>query len=60
MKRLMDVQPFHGLKYEGTTYDCGDKVGFLSANVAFALERPDLSDGFRAALKRIIAEHGDL
>ena len=60
MIRLMASQPFWGVKYHGTTYDCGDKVGFLSANVAFALERPDLSDGFRAALKRIIAEHGDL
>ena len=37
MIRLMATQPFHGLKYKGTTYDCGDKIGFLSANVAFAL-----------------------
>jgi UTP--glucose-1-phosphate uridylyltransferase len=54
MIRLMARQPFHGIKYRGTTYDCGDKVGFLSANVAFALERPDLAPGFRAALRRIL------
>ncbi|WP_395686200.1 UTP--glucose-1-phosphate uridylyltransferase GalU [Aestuariivirga sp.] len=54
MIRLMARQPFHGLKYNGTTYDCGDKVGFLSANVAFALDRPDLAPGFRAALRRIL------
>ncbi len=54
MIRLMARQPFYGLKYEGTTYDCGDKVGFLSANVAFALERPDIAPGFRMALKKIL------
>ncbi|MCB1377236.1 MAG: UTP--glucose-1-phosphate uridylyltransferase GalU [Alphaproteobacteria bacterium] len=58
MIRLMASQRFWGLKYNGTTYDCGDKVGFLSANVAFALERPDLNEGFKAALKKILAEHG--
>jgi UTP--glucose-1-phosphate uridylyltransferase len=60
MIRLMGRQPFSGVKYEGTTYDCGDKIGFLSANVAFALERADLGEGFKAALKKIIAEHGGL
>jgi UTP--glucose-1-phosphate uridylyltransferase len=54
MIRLMGRQPFHGVKYHGTTYDCGDKVGFLAANVAFALERPDISPGFRAALKTLL------
>lgn len=60
MIRLMDKQPFYGVKYEGTTYDCGDKIGFLAANVAFALEREDLGAGFRAALKRILDERGGL
>lgn len=60
MIRLMASQPFWGLKYEGTTYDCGDKVGFLAANVAFALDRPDLSEGFRAALKKILDGRGGL
>lgn len=60
MMRLMKQQPFHGVKYAGTTYDCGDKIGFLAANVAFALERQDLGDGFRAALKRILDARGGL
>jgi UTP--glucose-1-phosphate uridylyltransferase len=60
MMRLMAQQPFYGVKYAGTTYDCGDKVGFLAANVAFALERQDVGDGFRAALKRILDSHGGL
>lgn len=60
MIRLMGRQPFHGLKYRGTTYDCGDKVGFLAANVAFALDRPDVGPGFRAALKKILEDKGGL
>ena len=60
MIRLMASQPFWGVKYEGTTYDCGDKIGFLSANVAFALERDDLGPAFRAALRRIIDAHGGI
>jgi UTP--glucose-1-phosphate uridylyltransferase len=60
MIRLMARRPFHGLQYRGTTYDCGDKVGFLAANVALAFERPDVGPGFRAALKKILAERGEL
>ena len=56
MIRLMAQQPFHGVKYNGTTYDCGDKVGFLAANVAFALERTDVGPGFRDALRKILAD----
>ncbi len=40
MARLIGTQPFHGLRFQGTRYDCGDRVGFLEANIAFALERP--------------------
>ena len=58
MIRLMATQPFHGLKYKGTTYDCGDKIGFLSANVAFALEHEVLGPAFRMALEQNIAAHG--
>jgi UTP--glucose-1-phosphate uridylyltransferase len=58
MIRLMARQPFHGLAYEGTSYDCGDKLGFLAANVVYGLERNDLGPGFRLALQKIIADHG--
>ena len=58
MIRLMARQPFHGLVYEGTSYDCGDKLGFLAANVAYGLERGDLGPGFRTVLQKIIADHG--
>lgn len=58
MIALSAKQKFYGLRFNGKTYDCGDKVGFLSANVAFALEREDLNADFRASLKSIIARHG--
>ena len=46
MIRLMKEQPFFGMKYEGRTYDTGSKIGFLMANVAYALEREELSADF--------------
>jgi UTP--glucose-1-phosphate uridylyltransferase len=48
-------QPFHGYRFEGKRYDCGDKVGFLEANIAFALRRPDMKVQLRAALEALLA-----
>ena len=50
MAKLIGRQPFHGLRYQGRRFDCGDKVGFLEAQIAFALKRPDLADAVRAFL----------
>jgi len=44
MARLIGRSPFHGYRFEGRRFDCGDKAGFLEANVAFALARTDLRD----------------
>lgn len=54
MARLMAVESFHALEYDGVTYDCGDKIGLLRANVAFALKRPDLADAARAAILKLL------
>jgi UTP--glucose-1-phosphate uridylyltransferase len=54
MSRLIGKQPFHGLRYSGTRYDCGDKVGFIEANVAFALAHSEMGDAVRTALKKIV------
>lgn len=54
MKRLLQTQPFFALKYEGQTFDCGSKLGFLLANVAYALDREDLRDTFAAELKKLL------
>jgi UTP--glucose-1-phosphate uridylyltransferase len=60
MIRLMAEDRFFGLKFEGRTYDCGDKVGFLAANVAYALEREDIGPAFRETLKEILKANGGL
>jgi UTP--glucose-1-phosphate uridylyltransferase len=54
MKALSETRPFHGVRFDGKTYDTGSKVGFLAANVAFALARPDIAPMFRTELKRIV------
>ena len=46
--------PFHGVRFKGERFDCGDKVGFLAANVAFALKRPDMEDRVREALGSLL------
>jgi len=57
MIRLHEDQPFHGLPYKGTAYDCGEKIGFLCANTAYALARDDIGEEFRQALIKILHEH---
>jgi len=52
MARLIGAQPFHGVRYEGRRFDCGDKAGWLEAQLAFALRRPDLAAAVRAFLPR--------
>jgi UTP--glucose-1-phosphate uridylyltransferase len=54
MAGLMKRQAFHALEYDGTTYDCGDKIGLLRANVAFALRRPELADAARKAIEELL------
>ena len=54
MADLMADQAFHALEYDGITYDCGDKLGLLRANVAYALKRPDLAEGARGMLKDLL------
>ncbi len=51
MAKMIGNAPFHGLKFEGKRFDCGDKVGFLEAQIAFALARPDLGPAVREFLK---------
>ena len=52
MAKMIGHIPFHGLRYEGERFDCGDKAGFLEAQIAFALQRPDLRDAVRTFLKK--------
>lgn len=54
MQVLIKQQSFTGVKYDGRVFDCGSKIGFLTANVVFALDRPDLADDFRREVKAAI------
>ena len=51
MAKTLGTVPFHGLRFQGKRFDCGSKAGFIEANVAFALDRPDMAEAVRAALK---------
>jgi UTP--glucose-1-phosphate uridylyltransferase len=54
MIALVAEQAFHGVKFEGETFDCGDKLGFLMANVAYGLAHEDIGPAFRHALQNIL------
>jgi UTP--glucose-1-phosphate uridylyltransferase len=54
MIELSRTQPFYGLKFDGRSFDCGSKVGFLAANVSYALAREDIAPGFRDEIKKIL------
>jgi UTP--glucose-1-phosphate uridylyltransferase len=56
MAKLMAKQPFFALEYEGVTYDCGDKLGWLRANVALALKRPDLGEKARVMIEALLSK----
>ena len=53
LKHLLRSRPVYGLKFEGTRFDAGDKLGFLEATVEFALKRHDLGNAFREYLRHL-------
>jgi UTP--glucose-1-phosphate uridylyltransferase len=54
MVSLMKKQAFHGLRYNGITYDCGSKIGYLQATVAYALSRKDLAEQARKEIAALL------
>ena len=48
---IADGQDFHGFRATGRRFDCGDKLGFLEANIALGLEHPELGAGLRRILR---------
>jgi UTP--glucose-1-phosphate uridylyltransferase len=54
MVRLMAIQPFHALEYDGRSYDCGDKLGYLRATAAFALAHGELGAKARDTLNAVL------
>jgi UTP--glucose-1-phosphate uridylyltransferase len=55
MMTLGRTQPFYGLEFDGRSYDCGSKIGFLTANIAFGLDRPDIAPELRSEMTRLLA-----
>ncbi|MBV9052076.1 MAG: UTP--glucose-1-phosphate uridylyltransferase GalU [Hyphomicrobiales bacterium] len=55
MVSLSKTRPFNAFRFDGRIYDTGTKIGFLSANVAYALERSDLGPMLRNELKAVVA-----
>lgn len=51
---LSKTQKFYGVEFEGERHDCGSKPGFLRANIAFAMSRPDLREGLREDMKKYL------
>ncbi|HWB47298.1 MAG TPA: UTP--glucose-1-phosphate uridylyltransferase GalU [Hyphomicrobiaceae bacterium] len=54
MKRLAEREPFFAVRFDGRIYDCGSKIGFLTANIAYALDREDLAPAVRQELKKLL------
>lgn len=54
MAQMIGEQAFHAVTFDGKRYDCGSKVGYITANLAVALEREDMADQIRAIAKEMI------
>jgi UTP--glucose-1-phosphate uridylyltransferase len=57
MIALSATEPFYGCRFRGRTFDCGSRLGFLTANVAFALERDDIGEAFAAEIRELLDPH---
>ncbi len=49
---LSKTQKFYGVEFEGERHDCGSKAGFLRANIAYGMARPELREGLREEMAR--------
>ncbi len=57
--RMISDHALHGYRFDGRRFDCGDKLGFLEANLAFALGRADLAEGAAEILQRYAHPHAE-
>jgi UTP--glucose-1-phosphate uridylyltransferase len=55
LAKTIGLVPFHGMRFEGQRFDCGTKIGYLEANVAFALQRADMNGSVRTMLEKYLA-----
>jgi len=59
MITLAKTQPFYALKFDGRSFDCGSKIGFLAANVAYALDRDDIAPALRDEIRKLLVRKTD-
>jgi UTP--glucose-1-phosphate uridylyltransferase len=55
---LMKTEGLLGYRFEGVRHDAGDKLGYVKANVAYAMKRPELREGLLEYLRELVAQHG--
>ena len=55
LARQIGKVPFHGFRFSGERFDCGSKIGFLQANIAFAMSRDDLAEPLASWIKNRMA-----
>lgn len=58
INQLTRKQPVYGYRFEGTRYDCGSLTGFVAANVAYALDRPELRERVKEELQEVFKRSG--
>lgn len=54
MAQMIGKQPFHALRFDGRRYDCGDKAGYIQANLALALDREDIGPEVRDFARTLV------
>lgn len=54
MRTLLETQSFHAVKFDGISFDCGSHVGFLTANMAFALANPEIRDEYAREIRKLL------
>ena len=52
MAKLIGKQPFNAMRFSGKSYDCGSRLGFIEANIAYGLSDPEIGKGVKDMLKR--------
>ena len=53
--KLLQDEEVHAYQFRGKRYDCGSKLGYLEATVAYALKHPELADDFKRSLENLVA-----
>jgi UTP--glucose-1-phosphate uridylyltransferase len=56
MAQMIGQQPFHGMTFDGKRYDCGSKQGYVEANLALALQHPEIGEDMRGIAEKLLAE----